>query len=268
MDLYNIDEVICPDDEAGVPALGPEDAFLGGGTWLYSTPQPHIRRLVDLTRLPLPPIELDETSLTIAANCPLGTLLAWPDKAAWPGFSLLESAVRALSSSFKVWAVATLSGNVCLALNKCTTAPALCLLGAEYELRLGEETRWVPANGFQTDHLQTILRPGEWMRRIRIPLKNLLGSGALRGLGLTEQSHVVALGAVYRLGDEVRLAVSAATGRPVVLFLHETVTWAEAESDLREAVTMAPAFGDCHGSEEYRREMAFYLLRECWEELS
>jgi hypothetical protein len=53
MDLLTVETLERPagDDEvrALLPGLGADRALLGGGTWLFSVPQPHLRGLVDLT---------------------------------------------------------------------------------------------------------------------------------------------------------------------------------------------------------------------------
>lgn len=53
----------------------PGDAWLGGGTYLFSEPQPHIRRLVDLSRMGWPPLSWQpDGSLDIAATCTITEL--------------------------------------------------------------------------------------------------------------------------------------------------------------------------------------------------
>src|ERR1700752_3957278 len=48
----------------------PGDAWLGGGTYLFSEPQPHLRRLVDLSRTDWEPVRRHpDGSLEIAATC-------------------------------------------------------------------------------------------------------------------------------------------------------------------------------------------------------
>ena len=46
MDLTAVTEV---HHEPSMPSWCPGDAWLGGGTWLFSEPQPEITRLIDLT---------------------------------------------------------------------------------------------------------------------------------------------------------------------------------------------------------------------------
>ncbi len=264
MDLYNIDEIVCPTNEAGVPAKKAGDAFLGGGTWLYSTPHPSAKRLIDLSTLPIQHIEMGEDAVYIGAPCTLAQLRESEILRAWPAFGLLDAAINALSSSFKVWELATLTGNVCLSLNKCTTAPVLMLLDASYELRLGDELRWVSAAEFQTGHLENILRPGEWLRRIRIPFASLGGEGVLKRISLTEEGSVVALASAYPVPTGgFRFVVSAATVRPVMISFDSLPTASLLLESMEKAMAQVPLYADSHGSAEYRRAMALDLLEQC-----
>ena len=51
MDLNTIRSVVRPTRRAEVPDWQAGDAWLAGGTWLFSEPQPALSRLVDLTTL-------------------------------------------------------------------------------------------------------------------------------------------------------------------------------------------------------------------------
>ena len=48
MDLTTITEVVRPSGRESLPEWQDGDAWLGGGTWLFSEPQPKLRRLIDL----------------------------------------------------------------------------------------------------------------------------------------------------------------------------------------------------------------------------
>ena len=48
MDLSFVTELSAPRSRDDLPAPEPGTAFLAGGTWLYSEPQPHLTTLVDL----------------------------------------------------------------------------------------------------------------------------------------------------------------------------------------------------------------------------
>ena len=52
MDLNTITEVVRPHSRTELPAWTVGDAWLAGGTWLFSEPQVHLTRLIDLTEHP------------------------------------------------------------------------------------------------------------------------------------------------------------------------------------------------------------------------
>jgi hypothetical protein len=75
-----------------VPARGVAwregDAWLGGGTWLFSQPQPALRWLLDLTDFGWRPLTEARRGLEIAATCTLAELARWRPARDWPAASL------------------------------------------------------------------------------------------------------------------------------------------------------------------------------------
>ncbi|MGW7306595.1 hypothetical protein ACWGI1_13575 [Streptomyces sp. NPDC054835] len=72
MDLNTVAEVVRhPADRPGSD-WHDGDAWLAGGTWLFSTEQPGLRRLVDLTSLPWDPLVPSDAGLEIGATCTVG----------------------------------------------------------------------------------------------------------------------------------------------------------------------------------------------------
>jgi hypothetical protein len=50
VDLNTVETLSTPRQRDDLWPLGPSDAVLAGGTWLFSEPQPQTRRLVDRAR--------------------------------------------------------------------------------------------------------------------------------------------------------------------------------------------------------------------------
>jgi CO/xanthine dehydrogenase FAD-binding subunit len=110
MDLNTVTAICRPTAPTDLPAWRAGDAWLGGGTWLFSEPQTGLNRLIDLAGFDWPAIESNQDDLTIAATCTLAHLVA----ADLP--PIFGQCCRALLGSFKIWNAATVGGNLCLAL--------------------------------------------------------------------------------------------------------------------------------------------------------
>ncbi|OYX80517.1 MAG: FAD-binding molybdopterin dehydrogenase, partial [Bradyrhizobium sp. 35-63-5] len=74
MDLNTISAVTRPTARAELTGWRDGDAYVGGGTWLFSEPQPRLTRLIDLTALGWTPLTVSADGLEIAATCTLAQL--------------------------------------------------------------------------------------------------------------------------------------------------------------------------------------------------
>jgi CO/xanthine dehydrogenase FAD-binding subunit len=215
MDLPGITEVAA----ARLGAWRPGDAWLAGGTWLFSEPQPALTRLLDLQAFGWPALRVSEDGLEIAATCTLAELarLQVPQ---WRAAPLIGQCCAALLGSFKVWNEATIGGNLCLAL---PAGPMISLTSALE----GECTIWspdgaarcVPVADFVTGPGQCVLRPGELLRSVQLPATALNGTTAFRQLSLSPlgRSASVVIGRQPAAGGALVITVTAATVRPVQL---------------------------------------------------
>ena len=277
MDLLTVETFARPTDSDGLralqPTLGADRTLLGGGTWLFSAPQPHLRGVVDLTALPWEPLTGDDSGLTIAATTTLAALAALDPAAhpSWPAVALFEGCCEALVGSRKVWNVATVGGNVCLAL---PAAPMVTLAAAldgvaEVWSADGRE-RHEPVADLVVGVQRTSLAPGDVLRSIHLPAAALRGRTALRKASLSPlgRSAVLLAG---RLDDDgrVTLAVTAALPRPAVLrydALPDASVLARDVAALGEAVG-GGWYDDPHGSPPWRRAMTLLLAEEIRAEL-
>jgi len=126
MDLHSIEEYLRPTTMAEVGDWQSDRAWLAGGTWLFTEAQLDLKKLVDITGLGWTSVEVTEAGLTIAATCVLRELLSVNYPTTWTGVEALYSAIRELAS-FKIHNVATVGGNLCLAIPAGTFAPAMVL---------------------------------------------------------------------------------------------------------------------------------------------
>jgi CO/xanthine dehydrogenase FAD-binding subunit len=258
MDLINVSTVVRPADEADLPAWAEGDAFVGGGTWLFSEPQPAARRLVDLSALAWTPVTETPTEIIIAANCTYRRLEAH-DWSALPAGRIFPTAIRSLSSSWKTYGLATVGGNIGLAFAKGMMTPVFISLDAAYELATAGTgaTRLVPAAAFQTGVRQTLLRPGEYVRAIRVPRPAFARRLVLRRAAHQATSHVTAMviAAADPASGATTLTLSGALAHPVRLVLDPA---APVAAQVDAAIADHPLLDDPHGSPAYRR----MLLRE------
>lgn len=277
MDLLTVETFARPTDSHGLralqPTLGPERTLLGGGTWLFSAPQPHLRGVVDLTALPWESVSADDTGLTIAATTTLAELAAVDpaEHPSWPAVALFAGCCEALVGSRKVWNVATVGGNVCLAL---PAAPMVTLAAALDGVATiwstdGRERR-EPVADLVVGVQRTSLAPGDVLRAIDLPAAALRGRTALRKASLSPlgRSAVLLAG---RLDDDgrVTLAITAALPRPAVLryaALPSAAVLARDVGALGESVG-GGWYDDPHGSPRWRRAMTLLLAEEVRQEL-
>ena len=269
MDLLDVTEVVRPQKEHEIPPWQKGDAFVAGGTWLFSEPQPGVRRLIDLTGLGWAPVEDDAYGIDIAATCSYDELEA-RSQLLGTAAPLFSAAIRTLSSSFKTYGVATVGGNLCLAYGKSMMAPVACALGARYELATpGGAVRELAARDFQVGAMQTIRRPGESLRRVRVPRAATAGSYARRKHSHTPTSHatvMVIAGHIPGSAESAwRLVVSAVTAYPVRIDLPPEPAAAEAAAAAVRAAGGHPLLEDSHGSASYRLDVLSYLAAEAWQ---
>ncbi len=271
MDLPSIQAVARPRTRDDLPPVAEGSAWLAGGTWLFSEPQPGLRTLVDLAGLSWPALEPSAPGLRIGATCTIAALEAFAATAAcpadWLAAPLFAGCCRALLGSFKVRAVATVGGNVCLSL---PAAPMLALTvaldGVARVWRRDGTERQVPMAGFTTGPQRTVLEPGELLRAIDLPVAALRRRGAVRQASLTMHGRSAALLVATAGTDGFALTVTASTVRPV----HAAWPQPPSRGDLDAHLAALPDdlwLDDVHGAPAWRRHMTRRLAAELHGEL-
>jgi CO/xanthine dehydrogenase FAD-binding subunit len=250
----------------------PGDAWLGGGTYLFSEPQPHIRRLVDLSRMGWTPLSRQpDGSLDIAATCTITELSRFGRTLPEPAAPLFEQCCRAFLASFKIWNMATVGGNLC---NGLPAGPMISLTAALEGTCLlqGQDgtTRRLPVADFITGAGLKDLREGELLRSVRLPARALACRTAFRqaslyGLG---RSGALVIGTSDPRDGSLTVTVTAATTRPFRFWFPLPPTAAELRAAVDTAVGPADWFDDIHGLPAWRRHMALRLAEEIRRELA
>jgi CO/xanthine dehydrogenase FAD-binding subunit len=268
MDITTITEVVRrPADQPGADWRA-GDAWLAGGTWLYSVPQPDLRRLVDLTTLEWDPLVALEDGLEIGATCTIRDLYAFEAPAGWTIQPLIRFACESFLASFKIWNSATVGGNICMSLPAGPMITLTVALDATYVVLTPDGSeRTVAAADFVTGNNENVLVPGEILRRIDIPASSLRIHHTHRRFTLTHmgRSSVFLIGTRSETGA-LRLTITAGTTHPVVL----TFDSIPSAADLREQLDAVPAdvwFDDPNGTPAHREHLTRHFAEEIRTEL-
>ncbi|MEU1232397.1 FAD binding domain-containing protein [Streptomyces sp. NPDC005828] len=251
----------------------PGDAWLGGGTYLFSEPQPHLRRLVDLSRMGWEPlVRHEDGSLEIAATCTIAQLSRHGRRfLEAPAAPLFEQCCRAFLASFKIWNMATVGGNLC---NGLPAGPMIsltaaldgsCLLQAQ-----DGSTREVKVADFIRGAGVKDLAEGELLRSVTLPGRALgcrtaFRQASLYGLG---RSGALVIGTLDPLDGSLAVTVTAATTRPFRFWFPLPPDADRLRTAIDSAVTDAEWFDDIHGLPQWRRHMALRLAEEVRRELT
>lgn len=276
MDLPNIETYQCPLKIADLNNWNQETAWLAGGTWLFSEPQPHLKVLVDMQALGWSEIGVVSFSspsgsqdyLAIGATCPLIKLLQYPWLPKWTAVDLLKSAVCALAASLKVINIATVGGNICLALSVGTLAPVMVALNAIYEIwNLSGKSRQVAAADFQIGARKTILQPGEVLRRVLIPLPHLKWKVNYQRFGIAASDPALAI--VVCASDRQpnylcwRCVIGASVAAPRLLKFDGVET-----QNFASLLQNIDFIEDARASSAYRRQITQVLMQRSLSTLS
>ena len=284
MDLVEVQDLL----PAPGAAWQPGDAYLAGGTWLFSEPQPTLRRLLDLQAFGWPPLTVTADGVQIAATCTLAQLAAfrWPPP--WGSAGVLaRQCCDALLGSAKVQHEATVGGNICLALPAGPmTAFAAALDGVATLWSPDGSVRALPVADFVVGPRATALRPGELLRSVTLPAAALASRCAFRQISLSAYGRSAALvigraardwadvsapraGTVTQTGGGCVLTVTASTPRPVRVRFEALPSAKDAVAAVDAAVRDADGwFADVHGHPVWRAAMTARLVGEVCSELN
>ncbi len=269
MDLNTIKEVARPRAREQLPLWSAGDAWLAGGTWLFSEPQTHLARLIDLNDLKWPALTIGDTGLTIAATCTIAQLDALICPPEWIAAPLINQCCRAFLASFKIWKTATVGGNLCMSL---PAGPMISLTSALdgvctiWQADGGE--RRIDVTDFVTGDQRNVLAPGELLRQITIPLAALKRRSAFRQISLTSAGRSAALliGSIRSEGA-LALTVTGSTRRPIQLSFAGIPSPEELRDTIEQRIPDMLYHNDIHGKPAWRKHMTVRLAEEIRGEL-
>lgn len=265
MDLNTISETTRPRRRAELPAWRAGDAWLAGGTWLFSEPQLKISRLIDIVDLGWPALETTEHGLRIAATCKIAELDGMTFPSNWTAAPLVNQCCRSFLASFKIWNMATVGGNLCMAL---PAGPMISLTSALD----GTCTIWTPEAGerrvavtdFVLEPQRNALKPGELLRAIDLPLSSLRQRTAFRQIALSPlgRSGALVIGTLSPDDGSFVLTVTASTPRPFRFSFPEVPSGTVLRERLEAEIPQARYYNDSHGAPAWRRHVTLQFAEE------
>jgi CO/xanthine dehydrogenase FAD-binding subunit len=273
VDLNTVETIRTPRQRDELWPLGPSDAVMAGGTWLFSEPQPGTRSLVDLAQLGWPPVTVDDDGIELAATCPLERVSELSTRLPslrpeWLAAPLFHQCCTALLASFKIWRTATVGGNVCLSFPAGSMISLASALAGEVVVwRADGDDYRMPITDFVTGMATNVLAVGDVLRSVHLPASALRGRTAYRKLAPSPlgRSGIVVIGRVGADGT-FTLSITAATVRPYVF------GFPSVDVDLvRSAHGGIPDDAwtdDPHGDPDWRRGVSLVLAEKICGELA
>lgn len=271
MDLNTVEAVHIPTRREEVWPLGPADAILAGGTWLFSEPQPTVSRLVDITKLGWPAVVRTEHGIELAATCTLDEVAALSTTLPpeWAAAPLFRQCCTALLASFKIWRTATIGGNLCLSLPAGAMISLCTALDATVTVWRADGSGYtMPVTEFVTGQATNVMVTGDVLRSVQLPVAALRARTAYRKLAPSPlgRSGVVTIGRRDQDGRFL-LSVTAATVRPHVF----RFPGPPSPEELRAALVSIPDHDltrDAHGDPDWRRAVTLTLAEQIRSELT
>lgn len=269
MDLNTITAVAHPQTRTQLPVWTTGDAWLAGGTWLFSEPQTHLTRLIDLTDLKWPALTITDSHLGIAATCTIAQLdgLACPSD--WLAAPLINQCCRAFLASFKIWKTATIGGNLCMSL---PAGPMISLTSALDGVctiwKAGGGEQKVPVVDFVTGNQRNRLTPGDLLRQIEIPVAALKRRTAFRQISLAPvgRSAALLIGSLDTDGT-LTLTITASTVRPIQLSFRKAPDASALGAAIIQQIADDLYHTDIHGQPLWRKHMTLRLAEQVRSEL-
>jgi CO/xanthine dehydrogenase FAD-binding subunit len=269
MDLNTITAIVRPRQRTELPVWQAGDAWLAGGSWLFSEPQPSLTRFIDIVDFGWPALQITEQGLQIAATCKIAELDGATFPSNWTAAPLFNQCCRSFLASFKIWNMATVGGNLCMAL---PAGPMIALTAALD----GTCTIWTPdgderrvaVTDFVLAPQRNALMPGELLRSIALPLSALRQRTAFRQISLAPlgRSAALLIGTLSPDDGTFALIVTASTPRPIRLSFSSLPT----RDALRERLEaeIRHYYDDVHGAPAWRRHMTLQFAEEIRQELA
>jgi CO/xanthine dehydrogenase FAD-binding subunit len=244
------------------------DAWLAGGTWLFSEQQPGVRRLIDLVPLGWDRLIVTDAGLEIGAMCTVRDLHEFTAPTDWAAAPVFRTSCEAFLASFKVWNSATVGGNICMSLPAGPMITMTVALEATFILQATDgRERTVEAIDFVTGNHENILAPGELLRTIAIPVRSLRKRVAHRRFTLTHLGRSTIFMIATQGPKEFLLTITAGTTHPV-RFAFDSTPGADALQHCIDSIPSDVWFDDPNGAPDHRRHLAKHFAEQIRQDLA
>jgi CO/xanthine dehydrogenase FAD-binding subunit len=268
VDLNTITEVVRRPSEPLGSDWREGDAWLAGGTWLFSDQQPDLRRLIDLVPVGWDSLTPTDDGLRIGAMCTIRALHGFQAPSDWVAAPLFRTSCEAFLASFKVWNAATVGGNIAMSLPAGPMITMTVALEASYTLQSTDGSeRTVDAADFVTGDHKNILAAGELLRKIDIPAAALRKRHAHRRFTLTHLGRSTIFMIATQDDGRFALTITAGTTRPVRLAF-DALPDADALQHVIDSLPGQIWFDDPNGTPDHRRHLAKHFAEEIRTELA
>ena len=223
--------------------------------------------LVDIKAIPqFNKITYDEhEGLEIGATVTLNEISN--SKVVQRNYPILAEACKTVGS-YQVRNRATLVGNISNASPAADTAPPLLVLEAKVDIIGPTGEKIVPINEFFTGVKKNILKKGEFVTSITVPLIKDKWAGVYLKQGRRKDVDLATVGvAVVCIRDEIRIALGAVAPIPVRAFKTEELLRGKIidepllEETAKSALAEVSPISDIRSSKEYRKEIVKVLIR-------
>ncbi len=217
-----------------------------------------------------PPLVITETGLEISATCTIAELhdAALPET--WIATPLIGQCCAALLASFKIWNMATVGGNICLALPAGSmTSLTVALDGVGTVWTPDGQDRRVPIVDLVVGANVNALLPGEVLRGIAIPAGALMRRTAFRQISLTRhgRSGALLIG-TFSANGGFALTVTASTPRPIQFRFDAMPDAASLAAAIEQRIPPESYYDDMHGRPDWRRHVTLLYAEEIRAELA
>jgi CO/xanthine dehydrogenase FAD-binding subunit len=189
----------------------------------------------------------------------------------WLAAPLVDQCCRAFLASFKIWKTATIGGNLCMSLpagpmiSLTTALDGMCTIWTPQS-----QERRVAVADFVVAAGRNVLRPGELLRAIDLPLAALRRRTAFRQISLSPvgRSAALVIGTLGPDDDAFTLTVTAATPKPVMVSFPRLPARAALRERLEAAIPADGYYDDVHGAPAWRRQVTLEFADEICREFA